>query len=229
VSGARVLVVEDEPQLRFALRRYLEESGYEVRLAEDRSGGMAEFARFRPDVVLLDLMLPDGDGVDVCSRIRQISDTPIVVLSALGDEKTKVRALDEGADDYLTKPFGMGELTARIRVALRHGNSTRAGTPYIVTGDLEIDIERRVVRLRGDEVHLTPTEYSLLKYLASNPGKVLTHPMILRAVWGAEYVLDNGVLRTAINQLRSKLQDDPTHPSFILTEPRIGYRFLSFE
>jgi two-component system, OmpR family, KDP operon response regulator KdpE len=226
-AGPRVLVVEDEPQLRFALRRYLEESGYAVREVEDSAGALREFDGFKPDVVLLDLMLPDGSGVDVCREIRRDHQTPIVVLSALGDEKTKVKALDEGADDYLTKPFGMDELLARIRVALRHGSSLRTNQPVITAGDLRIDLELRRVTLGERELRLTPTEYTLLKYLATNAGKVLTHPMILRAVWGAAYAEDSSVLRTYVNQLRGKLDDDPDNPRFIRTEPRIGYRFGS--
>ena len=225
MSGPRVLVVEDENQLRFALRRYLEESGYTVREVEDAAGALREFASFKPDVVLLDLMLPDASGVDVCREIRRASETPIVVLSALGDDRTKVRALDEGADDYLTKPFSMDELFARIRVALRHGSSLRAGQPVVKAGQLVIDMERRLVTLHDREIHLSPTEYSLLKYLATHEGKVLTHPMILRAVWGAEYSNDTAVLRTYINQLRAKLEDDPVRPTLIRTEPRVGYRF----
>ena len=226
-SRPRILVVEDEAQLRFALRRYLEESGYSVREAEDGASAVREFAGFKPDVVLLDLMLPDISGVDVCSRIRAASETPIVVLSALGDEKTKVRPLDEGADDYLTKPFGMDELFARIRVALRHGSSLRANQPVIRIDDLVIDVEHRLVTLAGQEVHLSPTEYALLKYLATHAGRVLTHPMILKAVWGIEYANDTAVLRTGINQLRSKLEADPDHPVMIRTEPRVGYRLGS--
>jgi len=225
VSGPRILVVEDEAQLRFALRRYLEESGYTVREVEDGAGALKEFAAFKPDVVLLDLMLPDTSGVDICREIRRGSETPIVVLSALGDDKTKVKALDEGADDYLTKPFSMEELFARIRVALRHGSSLRANQPVVKVGNLTIDLEHRLVTLRAREVHLSPTEYSLLKYLATHAGKVLTHPMILRAVWGVEYAADTAVLRTYINQLRAKLEDDPVRPSLIRTEPRVGYRF----
>lgn len=225
MSGARILIVEDEAQIRFALRRYLEENGYSVHFAQDGRSALREFDAFKPDVVLLDLMLPDMSGVDVCRELRRNHVTPIVVLSALGDEKTKVEALDEGADDYLTKPFGMDELMARIRVALRHGSSLRVGQPAMTLGDLRIDVERRTVTLDGSEVHLTPTEYSLLKYLATNAGKVLTHPMILRTVWGAEYT-DTAVLRTAVNQLRTKLHDNPAAPRFILTEPRIGYRFI---
>jgi two-component system KDP operon response regulator KdpE len=178
-------------------------------------------------VVLLDLMLPDMDGDLVCREIRKSHETPIVVLSALEDEKTKVRALDEGADDYLTKPFGMAELAARVRVALRHGSSLRAGQPLIAIGTLRIDLERRSVSVRGREVHLTPTEYDLLKYLATHAGKVLTHPMILRAVWGPEYADDTTVLRTYVNQLRAKLEDDPDRPRLIQTEPRVGYRLIA--
>ena len=225
MTGPRVLIIEDEPQLRYALRRYLDESGYSVREAEDGTSGLRGFSSFKPDVVLLDLMLPDMSGVEVCQTMRQTSETPIVVLSALGEEKTKVEALDEGADDYLTKPFGMDELLARIRVALRHGSSLRSSHPVIEAGDLRIDLEHRNVTIQGHEVALTPTEYSLLKYLATNAGKVLTHPMILRAVWGAEYE-DTAVLRTYVNQLRSKIEADPAHPRFVITEPRVGYRFV---
>jgi two-component system KDP operon response regulator KdpE len=225
--GPRILVVDDEPQLRFALKRYLESQGYAVREAEDGAGALREFSAFRPDVVLLDLMLPDINGDEVCREIRKTHETPIVVLSAQGDEKAKVKALDEGADDYLTKPFGMAELSARVRVALRHGSSLRANQPLITLGDLHIDLERRSVSVGSREVHLTPTEYSLLKYLATHAGKVLTHPMILRAVWGAEYADDTTILRTYINQLRAKLEDDPDKPRFIRTEPRVGYRLGS--
>ncbi|HZP26350.1 MAG TPA: response regulator transcription factor [Dehalococcoidia bacterium] len=228
MSAPRILVVEDEAQLRFALRRYLEQAGYEVREVEDGAGALREVAAFKPDVVLLDLMLPDMSGVDVCRDIRRGHETPIVVLSALGDEDTKVRALDQGADGYLTKPFGMEELFARIRVALRHGSSLRANQPLVEVGDLRLDLEKRRVTVGTREVTLTPTEYSLLKYLATHAGKVLTHPMILREVWGSEYSDDTGVLRTCINQLRAKLEDDPNDPRFIRTEPRIGYRFGGF-
>ena len=225
MSGPRILVIEDESQLRYALRRYLDESGYSVRDAEDGATGLREFAGFKPDVVLLDLMLPDMNGVEVCRSIRASNETPIVVLSALGEEKTKVQALDEGADDYLTKPFGMDELLARVRVALRHGSSLRASHPVIEAGLLRIDLEHRAVTRDGHQVALTPTEYSLLKYLATNAGKVLTHPMILRAVWGAEYE-DTAVLRTCINQLRGKIEADPARPTLVTTEPRVGYRFV---
>lgn len=225
-TGARVLVVDDETQLRRALRRSLEGHGYAVHEAEDGAEALREHESFRPDVVLLDLMLPDTSGVDVCRELRRSYRTPIIVLSVVGDEKTKVAALDEGADDYLTKPFGMDELLARVRVALRRGSSDRAQASRIVAGDLTIDLEQRRVRVQDRDVHLTPTEYALLKYLAINAGKVLTHPMILRAVWGAEYGEDTHVLRTYINQLREKLGEDPAVRRYIVTDPGVGYRFV---
>jgi two-component system KDP operon response regulator KdpE len=224
-SGARVLVVEDEAQIRYALRRYLEGNGYQVREAEDGAGALREFGLFKPDVLLLDLMLPDRSGVEIVQVLRRDHETPIVVVSALGDERTKVQALDQGADDYLTKPFGMDELVARLRVALRHAGHLRPGDSLIRLGELVLDLERRVVTLRGVEVHLTPTEYATLKYLATHAGKVLTHPMILREVWGSDY--DVTVLRTCITQLRAKLEDDLDKPRLIRTEPRIGYRLLA--
>lgn len=226
-SGPRVLVVEDEAQIRYALRRYLESNGYQVREAEDGAGALREFDAFKPDVLLLDLMLPDLSGVEVVRELRQRHETPIIVVSAVGDERTKVSALDEGADDYLTKPFGMEELLARLRVALRHATGTSSKDARILIGDLVLDAERRLVTLRGAEVHLTPTEYALLKYLASHAGKVLTHSMILQQVWGNGYT-DTAVLRTAINQLRVKLEDRTDRP-LIRTEPRIGYRLLEPE
>jgi two-component system KDP operon response regulator KdpE len=223
----RILIVDDEPQLRRALTRSLEGHGYQVREADDGATALAAFDAFKPDVVLLDLMLPDIDGVEVCAQLRRSHATPIIVLSVIGEEKAKVAALDAGADDYLTKPFGMDELLARVRVALRRGAVGRAQQPVISVDGLEIDLERRAVTLEGAEVRLTPTEYSLLKYLAINAGKVLTHRMILREVWGAEYSDDTHVLRTCINQLRSKLHDDAAAPRFIRTDAGVGYRFVS--
>jgi two-component system KDP operon response regulator KdpE len=222
----RVLVIDDEAQLRRAVTRSLEGHGYQVREAEDGAAALSAFEVFKPDVVLLDMMLPDMGGVQVCRELRRKHRTPIIILSVIGEEKMKVAALDEGADDYLTKPFGMDELLARIRVALRRGASDRAQQPVISLAGLVIDLERRAVSLDEEEVRLTPTEYSLLKYLTTNAGKVLTHAMILREVWGAEYADDTHVLRTCINQLRGKLGDDPTSPRFIRTDPGVGYRFL---
>jgi two-component system KDP operon response regulator KdpE len=223
-QGARILVVDDETQLRRAVRRALEGHGYQVHESEDGGSALADYQLFRPDVVLLDLMLPDMSGVEVCRRLRAQRETPIIILSVVGDEKTKVEALDQGADDYLTKPFGSDELLARIRVALRHSVPAQAGGSFKV-GDLEIDTSRRRVLLAEQEVHLTPTEYGLLTYLSSNAGKVLTHPMILRAVWGAQYAEDSHILRTYVNQLRAKLHDDPARPRYIRTDPGVGYRF----
>jgi two-component system KDP operon response regulator KdpE len=220
LSGARVLVVDDEVQLRRTLRRSLEGHGYAVREADDGAGALREAEAFRPDVILLDLVLPDTSGVDVCRTLRRTYDTPIIVLSVVESEKAKVAALDEGADDYLTKPFGTDELLARVRVALRRGStSARQHGPLSFDG-LTVDLERRRVKAGDSEVHLTPTEYSLLKYLASNAGKVLTHPMILRAVWGNEYATESHLLRTYVNQLRGKLGE-----RYIRTEPGVGYRF----
>ncbi len=225
MSGPRVLVVEDEAEIRDTLRRYLEAQGYKVREAEDGTSALRDFDAFKPDVVLLDLMLPDIDGVTVCQEIRRNQTTPVIVVSARGDEKTKILALDQGADDYLTKPFSMNELLARIRVALRHGSSVRLGQPVIRAGTMALDLERRFVTVEGEEVHLSPTEYSLLRYFALNAGKVLTHSMILRAVWGEAYSSDVTVLRTFVNQLRAKLESHADAPKLIRTEPRIGYRF----
>jgi two-component system, OmpR family, KDP operon response regulator KdpE len=225
MSAPRILVVDDEPQLRRSLARSLVGHGYAVREAADGAAALGEFDAFKPDVVLLDLMLPDTTGVDVCRELRGLHDTPIIILSAVGEERMKVEALDAGADDYLTKPFGMDELLARVRVALRRGAADRMQQPVIRVGELAIDLERRLVTRNGDEVHLTPTEYTLLKYLGTHAGKVLTHPMILRAVWGDEYSHDTGVLRTTINQLRTKLGDDPAAARFIRTDPGVGYRF----
>ena len=220
MSGARVLVVDDEVQLRRVLRRSLEGHGYAVREAGDGADAVRQAEAFRPDVILLDLMLPDASGVDVCRTLRASFDTPIIVLSVVESEKMKVAALDEGADDYLTKPFGTEELLARVRVALRRGSATARQHAELVFEGLTVDLEQRRVTRDGADVHLTPTEYSLLKYLSQNAGRVLTHPMILRAVWGAEYAADTNLLRTYINQLRSKIGD-----GYVRTEPGVGYRF----
>lgn len=226
MSGARILVVEDEAQLRLAVRRSLEGHGYVVQEAGDGAAALREVESFKPDVVLLDLMLPDATGIDICRQLRTSHDTPLIVLSVVGDERTKIAALDEGADDYLTKPFAMGELLARVRVALRRGSTMRTQAPVITSGALSIDLERRRVTIDDREVRLTPTEYSLLKYLAMHAGKVLTHPMILRAVWGEAYAADSHLLRTYINQLRNKLGDEPASGRYIRTDAGVGYRFV---
>lgn len=223
MSGARILAIDDEPQIRRALRRTLEAQEYEVRTAG--SGGEAlEALSWRPDVILLDLMLPDVDGIDLAQRIRGQSDVPIIVLSARGEDAQKVRALDRGCDDYITKPFSTDELLARIRVALRHaaGQST---APVLELNDLRIDFERRYVTHVGREVHLTPTEYEVLKFLVQHAGKVVTHRMLLQHVWGPEHVEETQYLHVFMSQLRHKLEPQPDRPRYILTEPGVGYRF----
>lgn len=224
MKGARILLVDDEPQMLRSLRLILSGHGYETVTADSGEEGLEEIGRRMPDVVLLDLMLPGIDGLEVCRRLRERSAVPIIILSARGEEAMKVQALDLGADDYLTKPFGAEELLARIRVALRHTAGTR-DAPVFQNGDLRVDFNRRRVT-RGDrEVALTPKEYDVLKFLIGNAGRVLTHTMILRAVWGPEYATETQYLRNVVLGLRRKLEPDPAHPAYIVTEPGIGYRF----
>ncbi len=188
---------------------------------------MAE--RVLPDVIVLDVNMPRMDGLEACHRIREWADMPIIILSVRGDEKDKVRALDEGADDYVTKPFGIEELLARIRVALRRSTGLTIAAPVFTAGDLEVDLSKRVVKRRGQIVKLTRTEYGLLAYLVSNSGKVLTHRELLHNVWGPEYGEEREYVRVFIAQLRRKIEDDPSNPRFIVTESRIGYRFVKSE
>lgn len=224
MGGARVLVVDDEPHMLRSLRLTLAGSGYDVAPVSTGEAALAEFARRLPDVILLDLMLPGIDGLEVCRQVRQRSDVPIIVLSAQGDEPIKVQALDLGADDYLTKPFGAAELLARLRVALRR-SAGRSDAPVFETGPLRIDFERRAVTLHHLPVALTPKEYDVLKYLATNAGRALTHAGILRAVWGKEYATEAQYLRNVVLGLRRKLEADPARPALIQTEPGVGYRF----
>ncbi len=226
MSGARVLVVEDEPQMLRSLRLILAGHGYDVVTAPTGEAALEEVARRPPDVLLLDLMLPGIDGLEVCRSVRERSSVPIIVLSARGEERTKVEALDVGADDYLTKPFGAGELLARLRVALRHTAGGRSA-PVFEAGPLHIDFERRLVTLDGRRVVLTPKEYDVLKYLVTNADRALTHTLILRAVWGPEYGGETQYLRNVVLSLRRKLETDPAQPRFILTEPGVGYRFTT--
>ena len=220
-----VLVIEDEPQMLRFLRPALEGHGY--RMIEARTGrdGLTEAATRAPDVVLLDLGLPDLDGLAVTARLREWSRTPIVVISARGREEDKVAALDAGADDYVTKPFGVPELLARLRVALRHAaRADGAESPRVAIGDLEIDLEKRRVTRAGEAVHLTPIEYRLLAELAHHPGKVLTHTHLLRQVWGPASAQQSHYLRVYMAQLRRKLEEDPARPRILLTELGVGYR-----
>jgi two-component system KDP operon response regulator KdpE len=226
MSGARVLVVDDEPQILRSLRLILRGHGYDAVVADSGETALDEISRRMPDVLLLDLMLPGIDGLEVCRRVRERSSVPIIVLSARGEEAMKVQALDLGADDYLTKPFGAEELLARIRVALRHTAGTRDAAVF-QSGALRVDFSRRQVNIDGRDVALTPKEYDVLKFLIGNAGRVLTHTMILRAVWGPEYASETQYLRNVVLGLRRKLESDSAHPAFIVTEPGIGYRFQS--
>jgi two-component system KDP operon response regulator KdpE len=224
--NTRILVVDDEPQIGRLLNTGLLARGYDVRVVADGQAALDAAVSWQPDVILLDLGLPGLDGLEVCRRIRGWSDVPIIVLTVRDSEQDKVEVLDLGADDYLTKPFGMNELLARIRVALRHAaRKDAAEEPVLTFGDLQIDRARRLVTLRGQEVRLTPTEYDLLRVLAGHAGKVLTHRMLLRNVWGPTYEQDVPTLRVFINQLRRKIEANPAQPAYILTEPGIGYRF----
>lgn len=223
--SARILVVDDEPQIGRLLRTSLSARGYEVALAEDGQRGVELAASWRPDVILLDLGLPRLDGFAVCRLVREWSQVPIIVLTVRDSEYDKVQALDLGADDYLTKPFGIDELLARIRVALRHAQAGGPAEPVLRFGDLTLDLAQRRVSLAQRELHLTPKEYDLLRTLATQAGKVLTHRMLLRAVWGSTYEHDVATLRVFITQLRRKIEADSARPTRILTEPGIGYRF----
>lgn len=225
-TGARVLVIDDEPEIGRVVRRGLIVAGFAGEWAPTAAQGRDRVAQWHPDVVILDLSLPDADGIEVCRELRTWTHVPILVLSVRDDESDKVAALEAGADDYLTKPFGMRELIARIRVALRHVSPPRTESVF-QTGDLVIDFERRRVTVSGTEVHLTPTEYEVLKYLAQHVGKVVTHHMLLRAVWGPAYESEAHYLRVFINQLRQKIEPAPSRPHFVLTEPGVGYRLRS--
>jgi len=225
-SAPLVLVVEDEPQIRKFLRASLIAHGYRLEEAETGKQGLLLAATKPPDLVILDLGLPDMDGLQVTREIRAWSAVPILVLSARGQEQDKVAALDAGADDYLTKPFSVAELAARLRVALRHAARTQSGEAEAVfqVGDLRVDLGKRLVALRGEAIHLTPTEYRLLTTLVQHAGKVLTHQFLLKEVWGPADVNEVQYLRVYMAQLRHKLEAEPTQPRYLLTEPGVGYR-----
>jgi two-component system KDP operon response regulator KdpE len=227
-GGARILVVDDEPAIVRAVRTNLARHGFQVETATSGAEALEAYAARRPDLILLDLGLPDTDGLTVISTLRAHSSVPIVVLSVRGEERDKVAALDRGADDYLTKPFGIDELLARIRVALRHAAHPAAGSmPVFKTGDLVVDLERRSVMVGNQEVHLTPTEYELLKVFISNPDKVLTDRMLLQRAWGPEYGTEGHYLHVYVARLRKKLEADPQKPRYLITEPGVGYRLLT--
>jgi two-component system KDP operon response regulator KdpE len=224
--GALVLVIEDEPQMRRFLRTALGAQDYRVVEAETAHEGLAAVTTQNPEVILLDLGLPDGDGIELARQVREWSRVPIIVISARGREGDKVAALDAGADDYLTKPFGVEELLARIRVALRHAAQAgpEAASEVITIGPLRIDQARREVNVDGREVHLTPLEFRLLGLLARNAGRVMTHRQILREVWGPPYANQTHYLRVFMAQLRRKVEADPARPRLLVTEPGVGYR-----
>jgi two-component system KDP operon response regulator KdpE len=221
VNGGKVLVCDDEPQILRALRVVLREAGFEAVAAATAEEALDRAAVRPPDAAIVDLLLPDGDGIEVTRRLRQWSDMPIIVLSAIGDEEEKVRALEAGADDYVTKPFGPRELVARLQATMRRAGRA-ADEPIIRADGLEVDVAARVVRVEGEQVHLTPTEFDLLRTLARHRGRLLTHRGLLVEVWGPEYANDTAVLRTHIANLRRKIGS-----KHIRTDPGVGYRFAS--
>ena len=224
MSGARILVVDDEAQILRALRTSLQGAGYEVETAESAEEALSRAAMRPPDGVILDLVLPDRNGIEVCRELRRWTDAPVLVLSAVGDEQEKVAALDAGADDYVTKPFGIDELLARLRASLRRADAP--SEPVVELGDLTVDLERKLVTRAGDRVSLTPTEFELLRLFVRNEGKLLTHPMILREVWGPNYGNESHYLHVYVSQLRRKIEPDPARPRFLLTESGAGYRLV---
>jgi two-component system KDP operon response regulator KdpE len=224
----RILIVDDEPQLARVLRTGLKTHGYDVRVAADGVSALETFGDWRPDLVVTDLAMPNMGGLELCRRLRSLSQLPIIVLSVRGEERTKVEALDAGADDYVTKPFGMDELLARVRAQLRRAQASavaEARADLLEDGDFRIDLAARSVSVRGAEVHLTPKEYDLLVHFLRHAGKVLTHRTLLGAVWGGNYTEQGEYLRVFVGQLRKKIEPDPSSPRYILTEPWVGYRF----
>jgi len=224
----RILIVDDEPQITRVLRTGLTTRGYDLRVAADGESALDTFNDFHPDLVVTDLAMPNLDGLELCRRLRLVSQVPIIVLSVKGEEKTKVEALDAGADDFVTKPFSMEELLARVRATLRRAPAPSAedvDATVLEAGDFKLDVETRKVIVLGKEIHLTPKEFELLAHLIRHAGKVLTHRKLLTTIWGANYAEQTEYLRVFIGQLRKKIEPDPASPRYILTEPWIGYRF----
>ncbi len=224
-QGRRVLVCDDEPQILRALRIILRDAGFEVVTAQTAEEALDAAALRAPNAAIIDLILPDGNGIDVCRSIREWSEMPILVLSAVGEETEKIRALDAGADDYVTKPFAPGELIARLNAALRRAGP--AEEPALSVDGLEVDLARRRVTREGEEIHLTPKEFELLRVLARNRGRLMTHRALLGEVWGHAYEEDAHTLRVHIANLRRKIEPDPQVPRFIRTDPGVGYRFAA--
>jgi two-component system KDP operon response regulator KdpE len=224
----RILVVDDEPQITRVLRTTLSANGYDLRVANDGETALEIMKDWTPDLVITDLAMPQMDGLELCRRVRAKAEMPIIVLSVRGEERTKVQALDAGADDYVTKPFGMSELLARVRANLRRIPAQEPDvTGAIAEGDFRIDIGAHTVTIRDKEIRLTPKEFDLLVYLARHPGKVVTHRALLAAVWGSNATEQPEYLRVFVGQLRKKIEPDPATPQYILTEPWVGYRFES--
>jgi two-component system KDP operon response regulator KdpE len=225
IDMSRVLVVDDEPQITRVLKTVLSSQGYQVRTAAEGESALASFAEWHPELVITDLYMPRMDGVELCRRIRAVSTVPIIVLSVKGEERTKVEALDSGADDYVTKPFGTDELLARVRAALRRSGGSSEEVASFEAGSFRIDLDARRVHIRGQEVRLTPKEFDLFVYLARHPNRVLTHRTLLEAVWGEASQEQPEYLRVFMGQLRKKLEEDPSNPRYLVTEPWVGYRF----
>lgn len=226
-GGHDILVIEDEQPIRRFLRASLTNEGYRVREAVSGEEGLRMAASQPPDLVILDLGLPDLDGQEVLTRLREWYTAPILVLSVRDQESQKVRALDQGADDYVTKPFSIGELLARMRTAMRHAHRTGAETTTVTLGDWRIDLAARLVSRKGEEIHLTPLEYKLFVTMLKHPGKVLTHRFLLQEVWGPHHAQENHYLRVFVASLRRKLEEDPARPRHILTEQGVGYRLVA--
>lgn len=225
-ENRRILIVDDEPQITRVLRRGLTAHRYDVRVAAEGEAALELFNDWKPDLVVTDLSMPNMGGLELCRRLRAISNVPIIVLSVRGDERIKVEALDAGADDYVTKPFGMDELLARVRATLRRNpNQASETTNLVESGHFRIDVEARQVTINGKEVHLTPKEFDLMVHLIRHANKVMTHRSLLAAVWGGDYVEQTEYLRVFIGQLRKKIEPNLATPQYILTEPWIGYRF----
>lgn len=224
-EGGLILVVDDETQIRRFLKISLESNGYKVIEAETGEEGITQTATITPDIIILDLGLPDMDGLDFVKRVREWSTIPIIILTVKDSEKDKVILLDNGADDYLTKPFSLNELMARIRVAFRHKHSDK-GTQVFKSGKIHIDFDKRIVKANDEKIKLTPKEYAVLTLLARNAGKVLTQNYILKELWGPYYQEESQYLRIYIMQIRKKIEDNPSNPTIIITEPGIGYRFV---
>jgi two-component system, OmpR family, KDP operon response regulator KdpE len=222
---SRVLVVDDEPQITRVLRTVLTSQGYQVRTADEGESALASFSEWRPELVITDLFMPHMDGIELCRRIRSLSSVPIIVLSVKGEERAKVEALDSGADDYVTKPFGIDELMARVRVALRRTTAPVTDLTSFEVGDFRVDLESRRVHVGKQEVRLTPKEFELFVYMARHPDRVITHKALLEAVWGEASQEQPEYLRVFMGQLRKKLEPEPGVPRYLVTEPWVGYRF----